>query len=207
MKRVRRRSRRGGFRRARSFVRKVVSKMGPVEAKRIVLDGISIPDKTAANYDNPVTISLLVCQESVDEELESDGTNVAQVPLYSKIVGFKFNGYIQGPVADALNCRWMLYKDEDGEAPVTSLADGFFHSSNDTATLRELRARTLAKGMIHLNQSQGSTRLNLFIRRSTLKRLGSLRENDRIRLLLAIDGSPATQPAVYGFGALYCRLN
>lgn len=201
------RRRRGSARRARSFVRRTVSSMGPIEAKRILLEGVTIADRTTNPYDNPTTVDLLVCQETVNEETESNGTTIAECPLYSKLVGMKLNLYIQGAVSEALNARFLLYKLPDGESLTSTLEDAFFHSSDDTPVMRELRSVTLAKGIFHLNESQGATRIPIFVKRKTLRRLGKLRENDRIRLYVAIDGVATTQPKIYGMGTLYVRMN
>lgn len=179
---------------------------GPIEAKRVILDGLTIPDISSVAYDNPLTIDLLECVETVDEEVESNGTTVADVPLYSKLVGMKLNLLLRGSVNDPLTIRWMLWKAPDGEALITNMVDANFHSSNDTPTNRELRKNTLAKGMLLTNNSSGVSRLNVFVKRQTLKRLGSLRENDIIRMTLCANAAATTQATVSGFGTLYCRL-
>lgn len=182
--------------------------MGPLEAKRVLMDAVAIPDITSVAYDNPIAMDLIVCQETVDEELESNGlANIAQVPLYSKLVGMKLHLQIRGSVDDPLTLRWMLYKMPDGESLITSLIDANFHSSDDNATQRELRGVTLAKGILLTNASSGVNRLSMFVRRMTLKRIGSLRENDKIRLLVAANVAATTQATISGFGNLYVRLN
>lgn len=205
MPRFRRGRRRGGMRRARSFVRRIVAKMGPIEPKRILLDNVAIPARTSVAYDNPVTIGLLTSTESVDEELESDGTNIAQVRPYSKVVGMKLNLQIFNNAATGGDrIRWMLVKDVDNEGALSSLVDANFHSADDTPTARELRARTLAKGFLTCSD-RTAQRLSVFVRRKTLQRLGALRENDRFELLLAVSGSGAA--AISGFGTIYVRMN
>lgn len=181
--------------------------MGPIEAKRVILDGLTIPDISSVAYDNPLTIDLLRCTETVDEEVESNGTNIADCPLYSKFVGMKLNLMIRGTTDDELTLRWMLYKCPDGESLISSLQDSNFHSSNDIQNNRELRKMTLAKGMFLTNTSSGVNRMNVFVRRATLKRLGSLRENDIIRLQIAANSAATVQALVYGFGTLYVRMN
>lgn len=179
--------------------------MGPIEAKRILLDNVAIPARTSVAYDNPVTIGLVTSQESVDEELESDGTNIAQVRPYSKIVGMKLNLQLFNNAATGGDrIRWMLVKDVDNEGALTSLVDANFHSSDDTPTARELRARTLAKGFVTASD-RTAQRLSVFVRRKTLQRLGALRENDRLELVLAVSGSGAA--AISGFGTVYARMN
>lgn len=181
--------------------------MGPIEVKRIQLDDLSVPDISAVSYDNALSIPLIVAQESVDEEIESDGTSIAQCRPYSKIVGFRLQLFIRFTGADPITIRWMLEKQPDGEALHTGLDDTIFHSSNDTPTNREIRKNTLAKGIVLSNLSSGVSRLNVFVRRTTMKRLGALRENDRWRLLLTMNTSVTTQPKVFGIGQLYVRMN
>lgn len=203
MVRRRFRQRRSNFRRARGFIRRTVSNMGPLEAKRVILDAVQIPARSAAAYDNPLTIGLLTCTETVDEELESDGTNIAQTTLYSKIAALKMQLMIHGLTAGD-RVRWMLIKDIDNEGAPASLVDANFHGSNDTIDARELRAKTLAKG-IHVGTDKTGSRLNLFVKRKTLHRLGSLRENDRIELVLAVSGTNVAN--ITGFGTIYVRTN
>lgn len=193
--------RRGGFRRARSFVRKTVSSMGPIIAKRVVLDAIAIPAKTSASFDNPVNIDLLVAQETEDEELESDGSSTAQVKPYSKLVGIKLNLACSTSTAGVY--RWMLHKKPDGESLATStLLTSRFHDSADDPTSRELRGLILAKGFF-LATGDVRSRLNIFVRRKTLRRLGLMKEADKITLSIA--SSLGTADAVHGFGTLYVR--
>lgn len=177
--------------------------MGPIEAKRVVLTNLAIPAETAADFDNPLQVDLLVAQETVDEELESDGTNIAQVRPYSKVVGMKLNLVTHGWTAGTI-VRWMLVKDTDNEIAPTSLADANFHSSNDSPTLRELRAMTLAKGFFVASDKTAS-KVNIFVKRKTLKRLGNMREQDRLTLCIA--QSSTDNGKITGFGTLYVRMN
>lgn len=177
--------------------------MGPIEAKRIILDAATVPARSSVAYDNPLTIGLLTTGETTDEEVESNGTTIAEARNYSKIVGIKGSFEIHSLTAGD-RVRWMLVKDVDNEGAITSLADATFHSSNDDPTTRELRARTLAKGIITGTDRTGK-RIPFFIRRKTLRRLGSLRENDRIELVLAVSGSNTA--SLTGFGTIYVRAN
>lgn len=142
----------------------------------------------------------------MDETIVTDGTSIAQVPLYSKVVGLKMQLNIRGSVTTPPIVRWMLCKNPDGDYTAGNFMTAF-QSAADDATTREIRGLTLAKGMVMLNESSGVSRLPVFVRRATLKRLGSLRENDRLELVLACSGAPATNPTLSGFGQIYCRLN
>lgn len=197
------RRRRGSFRRARSFIRKTVSNMGPIEAKRILVNRLSIPAKTSADFDNPLRLVLLTTGETINEELISDGTNIAEAKVYSKLVGMKLRFSIQGLGSSSV-LRWILMKEPDGEDLTSTLTDEFFHGSTDTPTNRELRANILSKGIFTGSDRTGAV-LMPFVRRSTLKRLGNLRENDRISLVLAHNESSAMN--ITGMGTLYVRMN
>jgi hypothetical protein len=199
----RRRSNRGTFRRARTFVRKVVRSMGPIEAKRILLDSLTIPSDAGSDYNTTLEVPLIVCQESVDEEIESNGTNIAQVPPYSKVVSMKGQYTVHG-LSSGTIIRWHLRKFPDGESLFNTLIDAAFHTSDDTPTAREARAMTLAKGII-VGSDRTAGRLNVFVRRNTLQRLGNLRENDRLVLILAQNTTNPCQ--LTGFGTVYVRLN
>lgn len=196
--------RRGGFRRARSFVRKTVVNMGTIHAKRVLWEGGIIPDITATPYDNPVSIDLLQCIETQAEEQISDGTVVADAPLYSKLVGVKLNLLVKGAVNDTTPMRWILYKSPDADITAATAMSNW-HNSDDTSPAREMRANTLAKGMFITHASTGVTRVPIFIRRSTLKRLGKLKENDVIRFSIAAANAVTTQCTTYMWGTLYVK--
>ena len=178
--------------------------MGPIEPKRIILDNFTIAANATA-YATPTTIGLLTATESVDEELESNGTTIAEARPYSKVVGMKLQLEVfTNSLTAGDRIRWMLVKDVDNEGAITALTDAFFHTSNDDPTSRELRARTLAKGFLVVND-RTSRKMNIFIRRNTLKRLGSLRENDRFELVVASSANATCQ--VTGIGTIYVRHN
>lgn len=202
VRRFRRRGR-GSFRRARSFVRRTVSSMGPIEAKRVLVTRLSIPAESAADFDNPLRLVLLTTGESVNEELISDGTNVAEAKMYSKLVAMKGSFTVNGLGTTSV-CRWILMKEPDGEDLTSTLTDEFFHGSTDTPTNRELRANILAKGMF-TGSDRTSAKINLWVKKKTLRRLGSLRENDRISLVIA--HNEASAMTLTGFGTLYVRMN
>lgn len=200
------RRRRTNFRQARRIVRAV---SGITLAKRIVLGGVTVPDITAADWDNPVGIDLAVCQETMDEQLESDGTNVAQVPLYSRLTAIKLNLQVVGPSSNSVVHRWILHKLPDGEELIADnlrLAGANFHSSNDEPAHREMRKYTLAKGILITNSSTGVTPLRIFVKRAAMKRVGPFRENDVLRLDIAKDQTGISS-ALHGFGTLYFKAN
>lgn len=141
------RSRRRGRRNFGRFAAKVRKAQGQTLVKRILLDQLTVPDITTVDFDNPLTVNLLSCLEAQDEELISDGTNVATAPLYSKVTSINCAMTMHGVAAQTV-FRWLLYKEPDGEALITSLASASFHGYSDSPTGRESRKMTLAKGFV-----------------------------------------------------------
>lgn len=199
---------RGRFRRfrgrGRSFGSRVRAAMGTTIVKRIVtpIAGLTIPDITATDFDNPLEFVLVECLETMDEEAISDGTVIADVPIYSRLKSMKLNLHISG-VSAQTEFRWLLYKEPDGESLVTNLA-AQFHQSDDTPTGRELRKQTLAKGMFVVNTADLARTLPIFVKRSTFARLGGMKENDRITLVIAKNAA-GTTATLHGFGNIYVK--
>lgn len=173
--------------------------------KRVLLSDLTVPDITAADFDNPLSVDLLTCVETMDEELVSDGTNIAQVPLYSRMTGIRLSLNVLGTSGTANVIRWFLYKKPDGESLITSLASPF-HSSSDSPTQRELRKYTLAKGIVVTNPSSASAILRLRISRKAMARVSPWRENDKLTLLVAKDAA-AVSAKLNGFGQIYVKAN
>lgn len=198
------RSRRRSFRRfsrARRIVRAV---SGITLSKRIVLDGVTIPAESAVNYDNPLKVSLLRCIEAQDEAVESDGTNIADAPLYSRLVKLRLQFGIRGNAGQ--NFRWMLVKFPDGDDSITSLANnGQFHVSDETTSGREIRKNILSKGFFMLNSSALAGNIPIRVSRQALRRMGSLRETDVISFVIASDSSASA--SLHGFGTIWVKAN
>lgn len=193
-------------RRARPIVR---AASGIVITKRFIFNGETIPDVSSVDFDNPLKINLAVCTETEDEELTADGTNVPTVPLYSRFLGMKGRITVIGPSASAVVHRWKIYKKPDGEDLLSDagmMVDAGFHASTDSPTFREVRKFDMAKGMLFTNASTGITPVNYFIKRSAMKRVGPMRENDRITFAIAKDATGAAS-LLHGFGTLYFRAN
>lgn len=189
-------------RRARPIVR---AASGIILAKRVLLDELAIGAESAVNFDNPTQVGLAICQEAQDEEVISDGTNVAQVPLYSRLVALRLNLFVRG--ASGANFRWILHKLPDGEelvADATRLTTGF-HSMSDSPAQREFRKLQMAKGFFPMDSSGLKTNVPIFVRKSALRRVAPLRENDVIRLDIA--SSSSSSSSISGFGTLWFRAN
>lgn len=139
----------------------------------------------------------------MDEEVESDGTNTADCPLYSKILSIRLKAQLNAATSSLL--RWILYKAPDGESLVSNMVSQW-HSSDDSPTQREIRKNTLAKGMIRVAADRQVAFLSPFIKRKTLARIGSLSENDKIILTIAKDAA-GSAVGFDGFGQAYVRAN
>lgn len=178
---------------------------GKVLAKRVLLDDLTVPDVTSVNYDNPLVVGLLQAPSdgSLDEEVESDGTNVASVPTYSRITGMRLNFICSA--GSATEVRWMLVKDEDNEGSLTSLATQF-HNSDDTLIARELRRNTLAKGLMRISADRLQQNIPIRISRKALQRTGGMKENDRIEFHIAKQAA-GTTVQLSGFGTIWVKAN
>lgn len=191
------------FGRVRRIVR---SASGITLVKRVLLDDLTVPAITSAAYDNPLIIDLVECTEAMDEEVESDGSAIADVPLYSRISAMKLRIMLQTAAAPgAIRARWALVKKPDGESLVTSLVEGLFHSSNDTPTGREVRKYMLAKGIVGLSNNNLVTPVKVFVSRQAWKRASPMRENDKIAFIIAQSSNATIK--LSGFGNLYCKAN
>lgn len=189
-------------RRVASIARRATSR---ILAKRVNGSSLTIPDITSADFDNPLTVDLLECTETMDEEVESNGSVIADAPLYSKIVGIKLQGMIQGTASGVNFFRWMLFKAPDNDI-TGAAAMGLWHVSDDTATARELRKVTIAKGLISSGASSSLASLRVFVRRSALARIGPLSEGDVLRLAIAKDAA-GTTARLELWGTIYLRAN
>lgn len=187
-------------RRARPIVRAVQSIS---LSKRVLLDKLTIPDITSADYDNPLVVPLLTCIEAQDEELESNGSDIATAPLYSRLVAIKLRLGVHAFSAQTV-FRWMLWKSPDNDLTPNMTTN--FHSSNDTITDREIRKMVLAKGIVISNSSSVVNSVPIFVKRAAMLRAGPLRENDRINFQIAKDAA-GTTANLTGFGTLWVKAN
>lgn len=196
------RRRRTNFGRARRIVRAV---SGITLAKRVILDGLTIPDVTSVSFDNILRVPLLECVETMDEEVESNGTTIADAPLYSRMTSMKLQLILHGFAAGSM-VRWILHKEPDGEQAYTELTNTSFHVSDDNEDNRERRKYCLAKGMIFINPNNLATRFPIFVKKQAWRRVSPLREGDIIALTLAKDAA-GTTGALSGFGTIWVKAN
>lgn len=201
MRRFRFRPRRTNFRRARSIVRAV---SGITLAKRMVFNNLTIPDVSAADFDNQLVVPLVECVESVDEEVESNGTAIADVPLYSRLTSMRTSFFIWSGAATDI--RWMLQKQPDGDTLTASLIDASFHGSDDTQNQREARKNTIAKGYFRVPSDRLQVPFRIFVKPKSWSRIAPMRENDRLVLLLA-KSAEGTSASFNGFGTIWCKAN
>lgn len=192
-------------RRARPIIRAAT---GIVLAKRVRLSGVTIPDISATDWDNPLQVSLAVAQETMDETLVADGTNVPTVPLYSRLLGLKLNLMLIGAQSSTNVMRWMLHKLPDGEELVSDATRliNAFHTSADDTEMREFRKMQMAKGMTIINPNTAVSNFRVFVKKSALARVSPMREGDVIRFDIAKDAA-GTTCLLHGFGTLYFKAN
>lgn len=199
-------------RRRRNFARRVGriarAATGIVLAKRILVHDFLIPDVSAADFDNPVGFDLVGCSEAQDEGIESTGgttigTNVASIPLYSKLVAMRTNFIFRA--ANATMVRWMLVKKVDNDLTDATANTGF-HSSNEDENNRELRKLILAKGFVNIPSDKLAAPLRIRVSRAAWKRAQPMRENDRISLVFSKEAA-GTTATLSGFGTIWVKAN
>lgn len=183
---------------------------GIVLTKRVNVDKATIPDISAADFDNPLTFDLLACTEAQDESIESTGgttagTDVAVTPLYSRLLSLRLHAIIQGTQATANLYRWILAKSPDNDITGATFMSNWM-SSDDTTAAREVREHIMAKGLAVINQSSGNAFPRIFVKKKTLNRLSPLREDDRIKFIIAKD-APGTTANFTMWGNLWVRAN
>lgn len=200
-----RRRRGGGMRR---FARRVRRVSGVTLVKRVLVHRSSIADITSVDFDNPTNLTLLSCAEAQTESDVSDGSAVADVPLYSRITSLKLRAWVEGSTSASIMHRWVIYKSPDGDLTASTLANGggFFHDSVETATAREMRKNILAKGILITNPSTALTISNIFVSRAALRRIRSLREDDSIKFAIA-KAAEGTTTTVTLMGQFYVKAN
>lgn len=198
---------------SRRQVFRIVRRMSTrVTQRKILVDQVTIPDITSADFDNPVTFDLLAATEAEDDTIESTGgttagTNVATCRPDAKLVSIKVRTTVRGGSGGAEIYRWVLYKSPDNDVSLGGLqGSSEFHTTNDNPTGREFRKGLLAKGEIQLSASSLMSRVPIFIKRAALLRNANFREDDRLKFQIAKNAS-GTTGQISMLGALYLRQN
>lgn len=189
-------------RRARPIIKATT---GITLVKRVNVDKGTIPDITSADYDNPLVISLLEATETMGEADVSDGSIIADAPLYSRITGIRLNTTVIAGQATQMQLRWIMWKDVDGDLPGSTVMP-LWHVSTESSVAREVRRMTIAKGLLIANQSSGVVPLHIRISRAALKRISPLRELDVLKFAIAKD-APGTAAVLNMWGSIYLRAN
>lgn len=189
-------------RRARPIIRAAT---GITLAKRIVFTDETLNDVSAADFDNPTTLDLVECTETMDEEAISDGSTIADIPLYSRITAMRLNLFVTAGATTLV--RWILFKKPDGENLFTGgLIDSNFHGSADTPTGREQRKVILAKGYLRISSDRLMNNIRVRPSRKAWARASPMREGDRLSLMFA-KSAEGTTGTISGFGTLYVKAN
>lgn len=183
--------------------------MGTILAKRVNVVKLSIPDITSADFDNPTSFRLLEGAEAQDESVESTGgttvgTDVATAPLYSKLVAIKLQLILHGAAGGEL-VRWQIVRNPDSDISAATYNTNW-HNSDDTSTAREVRANQLAKGVVVVQSNTLATRVPIFIKRKTLRRMSSIKEGDSYAMVFSKDATGTTVLATV-WGTMYLRAN
>lgn len=173
------------------------------------MSGLTIPDVTSVDWDNPLEVVLLKGTETNDEEIESDGTTIAEIPIQSRLRALKLTLMVLGATSTTNVYRWILLKKPDGETLVsnaTILTGNVFNSADNTPGQRENRKYVIAKGMVITNPNTAVTRVPVFIRKKALERIAQFKEDDTLNFLIAKD-TAGTTSILHGWGNAYVRYN
>lgn len=198
--------------RRRRFARRVGriarSATGIVLAKRILLHDFLIPDVSSVDFDNPVEFEIAGATATQAEEVESTGgttlgTDVATVPLYSKLLSMRLN--LMFRAANATMVRWMLVKNTDNDRTAAAFNTDF-HSSNDSGDSREVRKLILSKGFVNIPSDKLAAPLRVRISRKALQRAAPMRDGDRLQFVLSKEAA-GTTATLSGFGTMWFRAN
>lgn len=172
------------------------------ELRRVVIHGATIPDITAADFDNPLTETLVTAEETVDREVEAIDGTPAQVPRECHLTAIKLQGHVRSAASGNEVVRWMLVKniqdDLTGAGFMTRWQD-----SEASVTAKYVRGATIAKGQLQINANT-VTPLKCFIRRSALRRNSFLNEDDDIAFVIAKDAT-GTTCSLELWGQIYFR--
>lgn len=153
-------------------------------------------------------MDLIACTEAQDESVESTGgtsagSDVAVTPLYSKLLSLKAQFVVSS--ASACIVRWILAKSPDNDITGATFMSNF-HSSDDTTAAREVRKYILAKGITYVSADRLRSPVRIFVKRKAWARASPMREDDRIKLILA-KNAPGSTAEISGFGTMYVRAN
>lgn len=163
---------------------------------------------TSVDFDNAAGFDLLACTETNNEEIESTGgttagSDVAEVPVHSRVVAAKLRLFLQGQGGEFI--RWALVKNPDNEFTTQNFIDEW-HTSNDSPNGRLFREKCLSKGLALLQSDRLSTAQNVFIRRKALARNARFIEGDRWKMVFAKDATATTCQATL-WGTIYVKAN
>lgn len=139
----------------------------------------------------------------MDEEVEAIDGTPAQVPLYSKIVSLRLNCHVIGSAAGFY--RWSLAKSPDGDLTAANYNTNW-QTSNDDPTAREVRSTMLAKGLIFVAPDKLATRVPIFVKRQSLRRLGSMSEGDLLKFTISKDAA-GSAGSLTMWGNIWVRAN
>lgn len=177
----------------------------------MLLPGLTIPDITSEDWDNELTVTLARADSSPADESEglvADGTLIPIVPPHSRLVSLRLNFKVLGAASTQNVYRWALVKNPDGDSILTNMSTTAqtFHAASLTPTTREVNKYTLAKGIAVTNPSTAISNLNVFVKRSAMRRVSGFKADDTLTFHIAKD-TAGTTSILHGMGTLYFRAN
>lgn len=148
------------------------------DVKRVRFMNKAIP--TAAT----TTFTLLTCDDDPDYDLNSDGTTVAEVQPFSKIVGMNLKFRLEAAAGNTV--EWLLIKDPDGLFTATQPAPSTLFTADITLTTIAVRKYTLAYGWLKsVSGIRDSTIFKIRVSKAAIKRAGAFLDGDKLLLIIA----------------------
>lgn len=170
-------------RRATRFVRGVIRNSGPTYTSRVFNTAQSNIGAAATN-----TYSLLTAKDDPDDtvisNMDTASPTIAEVEAGSRIKAIQFSSIWSG--SGGTQFQWALMKNPD--ADIAADLDAVF-KSDDTTAAREIRAHCLAAGIGVVASSSQIASIKAFVKRKRLRKLGLMRDGDRLQLWVRNSGS------------------
>lgn len=151
------------------------------------------------------SIPLLVSSDDPDYEVGGDFATACQCEEGAFITGINLNINIQHAVAGTA-FELLLTKDSNGILEGASIVPSNLFSNNPTANVQLLRKMALAYKAFHIPTDSLERNIFLRVKRTALKRIGQIHEDDTLRLIL-FNGHASTAGSLQGYGKIYIAEN
>lgn len=160
-------------------------------------------DSAAVLAAGTTTIPLLTSSDDPDYEVGGDFATSCQCEEGAFITGIDLNLNFQHTIASTA-FEIMIAKDINGNLSAVTPANLF--SNNPGSAIRELRKMCVAYRAFHIPTDNLERNLRLRVRKSALRRIGQMHEDDVLRLYVT-NGHASTSGSLQGYGKIYVAEN